>query len=360
MNDKLFMRRALELAERGKGSVSPNPLVGCVIVKDERIIGEGWHEQFGGPHAERVALANATESVHGATMYVSLEPCNHTGKTPPCTEAIIEHNISRVVIGAKDPNPVAGGGEHRLREAGIDVQTGVLEAECTWMNRYFMKFISTGKPYVVAKIAQSLDGCIATGYGESKWITSAESRRHVHKLRAEIDAVVVGQTTVAKDDPELTVRDVPGRNPYRIVLDSKLSLPLRMRLFMLPDRERTMIFCKSEVATSQKAQTLALTGIKVIGLDRPTPVSLDLDEFLTQVGKRNISSVLVEGGAKVFSSFVKDNLIDELHVFVAPKILGNGKQVFSGLSVPSLRMARQFTYRTVLRSGDDIHIIAVR
>jgi diaminohydroxyphosphoribosylaminopyrimidine deaminase / 5-amino-6-(5-phosphoribosylamino)uracil reductase len=361
MTDEQAMRRAIELAERGTGYVSPNPRVGAILVQRGEIIGEGWHHQHGSIHAEVDAMRNAIRPVEGATLYVNLEPCSHHGKQPPCVDLVIEKNIGRVVIGMIDPNPeVSGKGILALQEAGIPVTLGVLEEECQWLNRFFTKYITTGQPYIIAKIAQSLDGCIATVYGQSKWITGEESRKAAHVIRAEVDAVLVGAVTVSKDDPELSVRYVEGRDPKRVILDSDLSTSLRSKVFGVEDRENTFVFCSPAAMAKQKATALKISGVHVLPAGAGNGDYLNLRAILEQLASKNISSVLVEGGARIFSSFAQENLIDELHIFVAPMLVGSGLHSFSSLSTPSLQLSKKFTFKSITPCGIDMHAIAVR
>ncbi|MCU0424649.1 MAG: bifunctional diaminohydroxyphosphoribosylaminopyrimidine deaminase/5-amino-6-(5-phosphoribosylamino)uracil reductase RibD [Candidatus Kapabacteria bacterium] len=361
MTDEQAMRRALDLAMNGTGKVSPNPRVGAVIVHNGEIIGEGWHHEFGGPHAEVEAIRNSTRAVEGATLYVNLEPCNHFGKTPPCTNLLIEKKFQRVVIGMNDPNPeVSGQGIAQLREAGIEVTTGVLEEDAQWINRFFTKYITTGQPYIIAKIAQSMDGCIATVYGQSKWITGEESRKVTHALRAEVDAVLVGAVTVAKDDPELTVRLVEGRNPKRVILDSELAMSLKSKVFSEEDRHNTFVFCTPAAMAKQKATALKISGVNVFPAGSGTGDYLSLRAILEQLASKNVASILVEGGSRVFSSFAQENLIDELHIFTAPILVGSGLHSFSSLSTPSLQIAKKFMFKSLNPCGVDMHSVAVR
>jgi diaminohydroxyphosphoribosylaminopyrimidine deaminase/5-amino-6-(5-phosphoribosylamino)uracil reductase len=362
MTDEQAMQRALELALRGTGRVSPNPRVGCVILKDGRIIAEGWHAAYGAPHAEIMALENATEDVRGATLVVTLEPCIHQGKTPPCVPRILEAGIARVVVGMVDPNPlVAGKGIEQLRQAGVDVRVGVLERECFWVNRFFAKHIVTGIPYVVGKVAQSLDGCIALPNGESRWITSEESRRRVHALRAEIDAVLVGKNTVFRDNPRLTVRAVPGRQPWRVVLDTNLQLPLMSFVFTDEHRELTILCCSPQAARTRKAETFRESGVRLLEVPTDEDGRLQLPALLRLLSERfQISSLLVEGGATVLSAFLQQHLLDELHVFIAPLIIGAGRHPFERRTIETLDHAWRLHVRAVLRSGDDVHIIALK
>lgn len=361
MTDIQAMHRALEIARHGQGYVSPNPMVGCVIVADGIIIGEGWHKKFGDAHAEVNALYSVKEEnkhlLPSSVMYVNLEPCSHYGKTPACVNAIVEAKIARVVVGMVDPNPkVAGEGIALLREAGVVVDVGVCEEECLWLNRAFVKFITTGLPYVILKSGQAVDGCVATMYGQSKWITSEESLRRAHQLRAQCDAILVGQITVFKDDPELTVRYVGGRNPRRVVLDSDLNVPLKAKIFMAPDRNNTTVFCQRDAISKKKCEALRVAGVQVIDVSRTAEHKLNLHQILEELSGRNIASILIEGGAKIHSSFLQENLVDEIQLFVAPLLIGNGLHAFSSLNTPSLQKAKQFYFHSVEQIGRDVHI----
>lgn len=362
MTDEQGMEQALLLALRGSGYVSPNPRVGCIIVKNGRVIAEGWHHAYGGPHGEADAIAKATEDVAGATLYVNLEPCCHQGKTPPCTQLIIEKGIKRVVVGMADPfHKVQGRGIVMLREAGIEVLTGVLEEECAWVNRTFVKYVSTGKPYIVGKIAQTLDGCIATARGQSKWITGEESRRRVHILRAELDAVLVGKNTAQTDNPALDVRLVEGRNPKRIVFDAKLALPLELAMLSGADRANTIVVCGKKYAGNHKARNLQLADIVVIGAEVNEHGLIDENEVLSVLAADyGITSILLEGGGRIMASFFKKRLIDEFHFFIAPNIMGNGRRSFDGITTNQLSDMSRFSVKFASHSGDDLHVVALQ
>ncbi len=363
MNYDSIMKRALQLSLKGTGHVSPNPRVGALILKDGEVIGEGWHSAFGEPHAEVEAINNTNGAdLEGATLVVNLEPCSHQGKTPPCAPLLIEKKIKRVVVGMQDPNPeVAGNGIRMLQDAGIEVVTGVLEEECKWINRFFIKHITTGLPYNLVKVAQSLDGCIATSGGDSKWISSEESRRRAHKLRAELDAVLVGRRTASRDNPQLTVRHVSGRNPRRIVLDSQLSLPLSLKVFTDENRTDTIVVCKPEAMKSKKTDNLNIAGINVFPYSLNGNGDIDLTETMKALSLNyNIASVLVEGGATIFSAFANNKLIDEINIFVAPIILGNGLSSFISYKTFFIKDAAQFDIKAILKSDTDFQIIAVK
>lgn len=359
--DEIMMKRAVTLAKKGIGYVSPNPLVGAVIVKDKKVIGEGWHRIYGAPHAEVEAIKSTNmNDLSGCTIYVNLEPCNHYGKTPPCTDLIIEKKFRRVVVGMQDPNPlVAGEGIKTLQSNNIEVEVGILEEQCKWLNRYFIKHITSGLPYVVAKIAQSFDGAIALSNGQSRWISCEESRRRAHKLRAELDAVLIGKGTALLDNPSLTVRSVKGRNPIRIVLDSKLSLPHNLQIFDT-SVSRT-ILCFSDSLSSNKTNEIEKRGVETLAVKTDSSGMLDLEDLLSKHYKYyNIGSIMLEGGAKLLVSFLEANLIDELHLFIAPKIIGEGKRSFNSFFIENLSLAPQFIVKHVRKSDKDIEVIAVK
>lgn len=356
MTDESYIKLALEIAKKGKGKVSPNPMVGAILVKDEKIIGAGFHEQYGGNHAEINAFNNARQDVSDSTLYVNLEPCCHHGKTPPCVEAIIKNKVKRVVVGTLDMNPlVRGNGIRALKQAGIDVKVGVLEQECIQLNKFFFKHISRGVPYVTLKAAQTLDGKIADFSGDSKWITSLSSRSYVHNLRNEYDAVLVGTSTVKIDDPNLTVRFIEGRNPKRVVIDTCLKLSLKLKLFVNnQDGNLILLTSKKSAAKTKKISQLKNLGVEIVFVKENKDGTLNLKHALTELGKLNIGSLLVEGGRKIYTSFVKENLFDDFFVFISPKILGEGISTVENLGIHSVRKALKLRIRTVERIGDDI------
>jgi diaminohydroxyphosphoribosylaminopyrimidine deaminase/5-amino-6-(5-phosphoribosylamino)uracil reductase len=361
VSDEQAMARALELARRGTGFVSPNPRVGCVILRDGVVIGEGWHHRFGDAHAEVDAVRNAGGDVQGATVVVNLEPCSHYGKTPPCASLLVEKKVARVVIGMVDPNPqVAGRGINRLREAGIDVTTGVLQDDCERLNRSFSTYITEGRPYVVLKAAQSLDGCIATRSGQSFWITGEASRRRVHVWRGELDAVLVGANTVRHDDPELTVRLAEGRHPARVVLDPLLRLPLDRKIFSTPLQARTIVVCAAQAQDSEAARELTDRGIEVLPVSSDETGALRPEDIVRILAPSGIASVLVEGGAAVHSSFLHSGIVDELRLFYAPFVMGNGLHTFGNFSTIALEHAQRFRVETVEQIGSDVLVSLVR
>ncbi len=363
INYEVFMQRALDLAIKGTGHVSPNPRVGAVIVENEQIIGEGWHKSFGNNHAEIEAMDNSGRTnFENCTLFVTLEPCSHYGKTPPCADKIIEKKFSKVVISTIDPNPiVAGNGIQKLKDAGIEVITGVLEEKSLWMNRFFNKYIQTKVPYIILKIAQSLDGNIALKNGVAQWITCDESRKQSHQLRSEVDAVLVGKNTTLMDNPALTVRDVEGRNPIKIVLDTYLTLPLDLKLLKSEERNKTIICCSTNASTSRKAEILKLAGIKILPVELYENNKVTLEQILIELAEKySISSIVVEGGAEVFSSFLERNLVDEIQLFTAPIIIGDGIQSFKKFHINRLDLAPLFEIKECTKSGTDIKIILIK
>jgi len=356
--DEEYMQLALRLARRGIGKTSPNPMVGAVIVKNGRIIGRGYHQHYGGPHAEIVALQNATEDVTSATLYVTLEPCCHYGKTPPCIDAIIQSKIGRVVVGTLDPNPqVQGKSVARLTQQGIETSVGVLEEACRELNEAHFKYMRTGTPLVTLKCAQSIDGRIATATGDSQWISSEAFRRFAHRLRATHDAVMVGIDTVLADNPRLTVRLVKGRNPARVVLDSGLRMPLDAELIKTRDLA-PVIIAATQRADREKTAQLRNYAVEVLLLPEDEQGEVDLRSLLRELGKRTISSVLVEGGAKVITSLLRQNLADKLVVAIAPKLLGRGIEAVGELDIRKVSQAITLTYRKVYRLGEDLVVEA--
>ncbi len=352
------MRRAMELAGRGEGAVNPNPLVGAVVVRDGRIIGEGWHERWGGLHAERNALARCAEPARGAVMYVTLEPCCHYGKTPPCTEAVIAAGIARVVVGLKDPNPlVAGKGIARLEEAGIVVECGVLESELRWQNRVFLKYIAERRPWVVLKAAMTLDGKIAAHTGDSRWVTGGEARRRVHEMRRRCMAVLVGIGTVEADDPMLNCRlEGDPRQPVRIVADSSARIG--------PDSQLVRTardFC-TVVAHTDRADAGRLEALRAAGVRTWRCEALDgrisVADLLRQAGEAGLDSILLEGGGALNESFLRGGFIDEAAVFIAPKLIGgrNAKTPVEGEGFARMADAVELCDVRVERFGGDILI----
>ncbi len=356
MNDEYYMNLALQLAAKGRGKVSPNPMVGALIVKKGKIIGRGYHQRYGESHAEVNAIKNATANIAGSTLYVTLEPCCHEGKTPPCVEIIAQKNIPRVVIGAIDSNPqVSCQGINYLQSRGIEVKTGVLENECRNLNEVFFHFMETGLPFITIKYAQTLDGRIATTQGQSQWISSEASIKYAHKLRAEHDAILVGAGTVKKDDPELTVRLVHGRNPLRIIVDSQLQINNQAKVLQNTSPAKTLIATIKNYNDTQ-FQYITATGAQIIIVDADKQGKVDLKKLLKKLAARGISSVLIEGGAQIITSILRDNLADRLVTVIAPKILGKGVEAVGDLNIRDLNSAKFLSIRKIRRCGEDIII----
>jgi diaminohydroxyphosphoribosylaminopyrimidine deaminase / 5-amino-6-(5-phosphoribosylamino)uracil reductase len=354
-----FMKLALRLAARGAGWVSPNPMVGAVVVKNGHVVGRGYHRRAGLPHAEVEALLNAGEAARGADLYVTLEPCNHQGRTPPCTQAILAAGIRRVIIASHDPNPeVTGGGAAFLAAQGIDITTGILDAEARRLNEAWFHWVKTGQPWVVAKAACSLDGKIATASGESQWLTGETARSFGHRLRHRMDAILVGIGTVLADDPQLTAR-LPrkeGRDPIRIVLDSRLRLPPHARLVRLKSPAPTWVATTGQ-PPPDSVRALEEHGVQVIVLPSDAG-KVSLPALLQLLGKRQVQSVLVEGGAETLGNFFDQRLVHQFHFFYAPKILGGIKApgMVGGQGVAHLGEAHIAKNLSIRRLGGDLLI----
>lgn len=329
--DVSFMERALELAERGRGRVEPNPMVGAVAVSEGEIVGEGWHAEFGGEHAEVRALRDAGDAVRAGTLYVSLEPCDHTGKTPPCTEAVLEAGISRVVVACRDPGPDAGGGVERLRREGVEVRVGILGDAAARLNAPFFWERKTGRPFVVLKLALSLDGRIAAAPGERTELTGEEAWEFVHRLRAGHDGVMVGRETVEVDDPRLTARGEvePRRPPVRLVMDTRLRLPPDARLVRSAGDVPTWLVCAPD-PPAERRRRLEQAGVRVLS-SPPGPSGVDPGGALERLHAEDVRSVLLEGGARVAASFLQAGTIQRMHLIYAPVLLGgSGVDAFAG------------------------------
>lgn len=357
--DVWYMKRALELASKALGRTSPNPVVGAVIVKDGKIVGEGYHKKAGTPHAEIHALNQAGDQAKGATMYVTLEPCSHYGRTPPCAYALIEAGIRKVVIATLDPNPkVAGRGKKILEDAGIETVVGILEDEAKRINEVFFKHITRGLPFVSLKYAMTLDGKIATSYGDSRWISNELSRHYVHKLRNLYDGIMVGINTVIKDNPLLNCRleDAEKRDPVRIIVDGNLELPLDSNIVKTADKQKTIVIASKQV---EEEKICRLTECKVEVLQvAGEPDNLDLKQALKMLYEKDICSILVEGGSKLNASFVEHKLVDKIYCFIAPKIAGGqGISPVGGRGVMFMKDAHLIKIAEYKRFGDDILII---
>ena len=333
--DEKYMDLALELAEKGKGYVNPNPMVGAVVVKDGEIVGKGWHKFYGGPHAEVYALEEAGAKAEGATIYVTLEPCSHFGKTPPCAEKIKKMKIKKCVIACLDPNPiVAGRGKKILEEAGIEVVVGVREKEAKELNKVFMKYITEKNPYLFLKCAITLDGKIATNERDSKWITNEKSREKVQFLRHEYMGIMVGINTLINDNPRLTARIENGINPFRIVVDPHLCTPLESNFVKMADDNKSIIITSKENEKNDKIKELENKNVKIIYMEG---FDFSVHEILKKIGELKIDSVLLEGGSYLISKAFKENRIDGGEIFIAPKILGGGLPFIDGFDFKEIK-----------------------
>lgn len=349
-----FMETAMELARRGRGRTSPNPLVGAVVVKGGKIVGKGYHKGVGLPHAEVNAIREAGSNAKGGDLYINLEPCDHYGRTPPCTLAIIKAGIKRVFIGMRDPNPlVSGRGINRLRRAGIEVKTGLLKERSRKLNEAYIKYMTTKTPFVTLKMALTLDGRIATRGGVSKWITGEKARRYVHRMRGVVDAVIVGVGTILKDDPHLTTRLVKGKNPHRVVVDKTLKIPLNANVFNLPSGVRLFL------ATTQKASRERIEGVRGKGAEvivlPEKEGGVDMGRLMLELGKRGIMELMCEGGSSVATSAIRGGIIDKVVLFYAPRFFGGeGLPLFGDIGIKGLKDAIRLKEVEVKRLGEDI------
>lgn len=357
-----YMRRALELARKGEGHTSPNPMVGCVVVKDGRIISEGYHEKYGEFHAERNALTRCTEDTAGADLYVTLEPCCHQGKTPPCTDIIIQKKIARVFVGSMDSNPlVAGKGVQILRDHGIYVETGILDAECRKLNEVFYHYIATKTPFVVMKYAMTLDGKIACATGDSKWVTGEIARTQVHRMRGRYRGIMVGIGTVLTDDPMLNCRVEGGVDPVRIICDSNLRIPTESQIVKTASDIETIVACSQEALESERKQEkirrLKEAGIQIIGTEGAHGVNLV--ELMKKLGGQNIDSILLEGGGTLNASALEDGIVNKVYAYIAGKLIGgmDARSPVEGMGID--RMADAITLQNVEieKLGDDFCIV---
>lgn len=363
MSEEIFMKKALSLAVKGKGRTSPNPMVGAVVVKAGKIIAADYHRKAGTPHAEALVLQKAGKLANGATLYINLEPCCHTEKrTPPCTRSIIQAGIKKVIVAMIDPNPkVSGLGMKELKKAGILTESGIMEKEAIKLNEVFVKYITKKEPFVILKIAQSLDGKIATATGESQWITGETARKHVHKLRNEVDAVLVGIGTVKKDDPSLDCRIRGGKNPYRIIVDGRLQIPLNAKVLKYNDG-KTIIAAFKQIPDAQcpphidnKINRLMNMGIKVLTV-KNADGKVDFKDLMKQLGRLNITSVMIEGGSSINASALSSGIVDKVMLFTAPKIIGGIDSIPSvgGQSPAQLKDAFGLKNITLRKIGEDI------
>lgn len=359
---EMWMKRALSLAEKGWGATNPNPLVGAVIIKDGMLVGEGYHSAYGQAHAEVMALQEAGDRAINATMYVTLEPCNHHGKTPPCTEAIIKAGIKKVYAALLDPNPqVAGAGFRRLQEAGIEAHKGLLHREATEINEIFVHYITTGMPFIIHKTAMSLDGKTASNSGHSQWITGEEARRHVHWMRQRSASIMVGVGTVIQDNPSLNVRgtEVEAFHPLRIIIDSRGRIPTTSKVLNDSLSDKTII-ATTEGISKETENAIRDKGAEVLKVSSYDG-KVSLQEVITELGKRKIDSVLLEGGGMLAASAFESNLVDKVMYYIAPKVIGgsNAPGVIMGKGIQGMGDAIDLTDMKFSYVGDDVLVNAL-
>jgi len=354
VDDSYYMGIAIRLARRGAGKAGPNPMVGAVIVANGNIIGQGYHKKCGDHHAEINAINSAKKNIKGSTFYITLEPCSHYGRTPPCIDALIRENPGRVVVGSLDPNPeVNGKGIKILRSKGIKVDVGICESDCMQLNEHYFKFIKTGMPYITVKYAQTLDGRIATKSGDSQWISSEASRRYVHRLRSINQGIMVGAGTVVADNPQLTVRHVRGKNPFRIIVDSKLRVPIKSSVLTDANACLTIIATTSD-APAAKIAAVKKQGAEIWVVKKERDGRVSLRDLLRKLGKREIMSVLVEGGSEIITSLLKSGLVDKMIIPIAPMIVGKGLEAIGDLNINKINNSIRFTSFKTMKKGDDI------
>ena len=348
ISHKQYMDIALQLAEKGRGYVSPNPMVGCVIVKRGKIVGKGHHKKYGEEHAEINALKDAGKKANNATMYVNLEPCSHWGKTSPCTEKIVEAGIREVIVGMEDPNPLVDGYKE-LKFRGLKTRIGILRDKARKLNEAYTKYMKTKRPFVILKLAMSLDGKIATSTGDSKYITSIEARKYVHQIRNDVDAVMVGINTVIRDDPLLDSRLISGKDPKKIIVDSSLKIPERAKVLKEPGK---VIIATTSKAPKNKIDKLQQKGARVIIL-KPKKGLVDLSELMKELGKSEIASVMIEGGAELSGNALKGGIVDKALIFTAPKIIGNGIGAIANLGIKKVNRAINLKDISTRKIGKD-------
>ena len=359
MDDKHFMQMALDLAIKGQGFTSPNPMVGAVVVNNHQVVGTGYHQMLGGSHAEVNAIDAAGPKAKGATLYVTLEPCNHTGRTPPCTTKILESGIERVVIAMIDPNKdVAGGGARFLTQCGIRVTSGICREQALKLNEVFVKFVSTRRPFVIAKCAATLDGRIATRTGDSKWVSGPEARQFVHRLRHAMDGILVGINTVRHDNPNLTTRlpEGRGKDPVRIILDTRLSISPQAKLLQQSSDAETIVAAGRQLAPEKKT-ALEKAGARVMQMELKNGL-IDMDALMDRLGALGLTGLLIEGGSRVLNSAFRAGIVDKVVFFYAPKILGgdDGIPICSGPGPEKMSQSIAVHGTTVRRCGDDVMI----
>lgn len=348
ISHKKYMDIAMKLAERGRGYVSPNPLVGCVIVKRGKIVGRGYHKKYGEEHAEINALKAAGKKANNATMYVNVEPCSHWGKTSPCTEKIVEAGIREVIVGMEDPNPLVDGYKE-LKFRGLKTRIGILRDKAKKLNEAYIYHTKTKRPFVILKLAMSLDGKIATSSGDSKYITSKAARKYVHQLRNDVDAVMVGINTIVRDNPLLDSRLAKGKNPKKVVVDSSLKISERSKILKDPDK---VIIATTKKAPKNKIDKLQHKGVRIMTL-KPKKGLIDLKELVKELGKSEIASVMIEGGAELSGNAIKEGIVNKLLIFTAPKIIGNGLGPIKNLGIKKVNKAIKLKNISTKNIGKD-------
>jgi len=349
ISHKKYMDIAIKLAEKGRGYVSPNPLVGCIIVKRGKIVGRGYHKKYGEEHAEINALRAAGKKANNATMYVNIEPCSHWGKTSPCTEKIVEAGIREVVVGGEDPNPLVDGYKE-LKFRGLKTRIGILRDKAMKLNETYMKYMKTKRPFIILKLAMSLDGKIATTTGDSKYITGREARKYVHQLRNDFDAVMVGINTITRDDPLLDSRMVKGKNPVKIIVDSGLRISDKSKIFKDPSK---VVIATTKKAPKNKIEKLQQKGVRILML-KPKKGLVDLKELVKELGKADIASVMIEGGAELSGNAIKEGIVDRVLIFTAPKIIGNGLGPIKNLGITKIDNAIKLKDISTKKIGKDL------
>ena len=348
ISHKKYMAIALELAERGKGYVSPNPMVGCVIVKRGRIVGQGYHKKYGEEHAEVNALRAAGKKANNATMYITLEPCSHWGKTSPCTEKIVESGVREVIVAMEDPNPLVDGYKE-LKFRGLKTRIGILKEKASKLNEAYIKYMKSKRPFVILKVAMSIDGKIATSTGDSKYITSKEARKYVHQIRNDVDAIMVGINTIIRDNPILDSRLVKGKNPIKIIVDSTLKMVEKAKVLEDPSK---VIIATTNSAPKAKIEKFQQKGVRIM-IVKTKRGMVDLDELMKELAKSEIGSIMIEGGAQLSGNALADKIVDKMIVFTAPKIIGNGLPPIRNLGIKKVNRALELKNISTSRIGRD-------
>ncbi|MAE42699.1 riboflavin biosynthesis protein RibD [Candidatus Woesearchaeota archaeon] len=346
------MEIAINLAEKSRGYVSPNPLVGCIIVKRGKIVGKGYHKKYGQEHAEINAIKSAGKKANNATMYVNIEPCSHWGKTPPCTEKVVEAGIREVIVGMEDPNPLVDG-YRELKFRGLKTRIGILREQAKKLNEVYIKYAKSKKPFVILKLAMSLDGKIATSTGDSKYITSREARTYVHQIRNDVDAVMIGINTITRDNPLLDSRLIKGKNPIKVIVDSTLKISEKSKVLKDPSK---VIIATTKKALKKKIDKLHQKGVTVLIL-KPKKGLVDLKELIKELGKSEITSIMIEGGAELSGNAIKEGIVNKILMFTAPKLIGNGLGPIKNLGIKKVNKAIKLKNISTKNIGKDILVI---